>query len=104
MKDSRREFMTDEQINTTQIAMVVDFFLKCNSMYEPVVENRVYRKRSENAAVIQKDVALAVHDAARAEQDSARTARDVANNAKGALLRPTSWRITALLRSLGLWE
>jgi predicted O-methyltransferase YrrM len=46
MIDRRSEFMTDEQINTAQIAMVVDLFLKPNSMYEAVVENRIYRKRS----------------------------------------------------------
>ena len=103
MIDRRTEFMTDEQINTAQIAMVVDLFLKRNSMYEAAVENRIYRKRSEDGVVVQQGATLAARDAAYVERDAALMA-DVANTAKGALLRPTSSRIRAVLRAFSLWK
>jgi predicted O-methyltransferase YrrM len=44
MQDTRREFMTDEQINTPQVKMVVDLFLHGNANYEAIQPNRLYRK------------------------------------------------------------
>lgn len=39
-----RDFMTDEQINTTQVALVVELFIKNNPSYREVLPNRVYQK------------------------------------------------------------
>ncbi|MCD8570243.1 MAG: class I SAM-dependent methyltransferase [Alphaproteobacteria bacterium] len=39
-----KEFMTDEQINTTQVALVVELFVKTHPSYREVIENRVYQK------------------------------------------------------------
>ncbi len=47
MKEIRHDFMTDEQINTTQLAMVVDLFLNGNPQYEVMTQNRIYRKRAQ---------------------------------------------------------
>jgi predicted O-methyltransferase YrrM len=44
MKDTRNEFMTDEQIDTAQVAMVVDIFLNGNPNYDVINKNRIYRK------------------------------------------------------------
>lgn len=82
--------------------MVVDLFLKCNNMYEPVVENRIYKKRSENGVVVQQGGALAARNAAYAEQDVAPTAHGVANTTQGAFVRPISSKITTLLRAFSL--
>jgi hypothetical protein len=49
MKEIRHEFMTDEQINTAQLAMVVDLFLNGNPQYEVITQNRIYRKRPAKA-------------------------------------------------------
>lgn len=46
MKESRQEFMTDEQINTAQVAMVINLFLKGNPNYQVMVEGRIYRKHN----------------------------------------------------------
>lgn len=46
MKETRQDFMTDEQIGTRQVAMVVDLFLKGNPGYEEVYKDRIYRKRA----------------------------------------------------------
>ncbi len=44
MQDCRDRFMTDEQLRTPQVKMVVDLFLNGNAGYEPVRPNRLYRK------------------------------------------------------------
>ena len=44
MRETRRQFMTDEQIQTPQVGMVIDLFLRDNAGYEPVQPNRLYRK------------------------------------------------------------
>jgi predicted O-methyltransferase YrrM len=49
MKEIRHDFMTDEQINTAQLAMVVDLFLNGNPQYEVITQNRIYRKRPAKA-------------------------------------------------------
>ena len=48
MKEIRQEFMTDEQINTAQLAMVVNLFLNSNPGYEVITKNRIYRKLPVN--------------------------------------------------------
>ena len=48
MKDVRELFMTDEQIRTPQVRMVVDLFLSNNPNYEMVADRRVYRKISSH--------------------------------------------------------
>ncbi len=45
MRECRNAFMTDEQIDTAQLAMVVDLFLNGNPAYEVITKNRIYRKR-----------------------------------------------------------
>jgi len=45
MQEIRHEFMTEEQINTPQLAMVVELFLNGNPAYEVIRKNRIYRKR-----------------------------------------------------------
>ena len=45
MKEIRHDFMTDEQINTAQLAMVVNLFLNGNPQYDVITQNRIYRKR-----------------------------------------------------------
>jgi predicted O-methyltransferase YrrM len=100
MRHTRQEFMTDEQLDTAQIAMVVDLFLKSNPLYEAVVENRIYRKCFEDGVTVQRDAALASRDAAYAARDSALAARDAAYTERDALLRSRSWRITAPLRAV----
>lgn len=49
MKQTRHDFMTDEQIDTAQLAMVVDLFLNGNPAYEVIAPNRIYRKRPARA-------------------------------------------------------
>ena len=44
MRDSREQFMTDEQIRTPQVKMVVDLLLHGNAGYAAVQPNRLYRK------------------------------------------------------------
>lgn len=45
MQGRRREYMTDEQIEATQIKLFVDTLVKTHPGYEEVIENNVYRKR-----------------------------------------------------------
>lgn len=45
MKDSRQKYMTDEQINAQQVALVVDTLVKPHPSYEEIVVNVAYRKR-----------------------------------------------------------
>lgn len=45
MVATRDELMTDEQMATPQVAMVVGLFVRDNPAYETVVANRLFRKR-----------------------------------------------------------
>jgi FkbM family methyltransferase len=44
MQETRDQFMTEEQIRTPQVKMVVDMFLNGNAGYSVVQPNRLYRK------------------------------------------------------------
>jgi predicted O-methyltransferase YrrM len=44
MQDIRHEFMTDEQIATPQVAMVIDLCLTNNKSYETIMPKRLFRK------------------------------------------------------------
>jgi FkbM family methyltransferase len=44
MHESRGQFMTDEQISTPQVKMVIDLFLYGNTGYETLQPNRLFRK------------------------------------------------------------
>jgi hypothetical protein len=54
----------------------------------------------ENEMARARDAALAERDLARAGRDAAEAARDVAIAERDALLRSTSWKVTASLRAL----
>jgi len=44
MKSVRHDFMTEEQIGTRQVSMIIDLFLADNDGYETLVANRLFRK------------------------------------------------------------
>ena len=44
MADKRDQFMTSEQIETRQVALVVDLLVASNPQYEVVTKNKVYKK------------------------------------------------------------
>ncbi len=46
MRETRHEFMTQEQIDTYQIKIVVDLFVKSSIRYMEVIADKVYRKLS----------------------------------------------------------
>lgn len=46
MADTRDQFMTAEQAATPQVAMVVDVCLRGNREYRPLIENRLFQRRS----------------------------------------------------------
>jgi hypothetical protein len=48
MQETREQFMTDEQIEVPQVALVVDLLVKTHPDYESVTENRVFRKVRDN--------------------------------------------------------
>ncbi len=45
MKKIRSDYMTSEQENAPQIKMLVDTFVRDDDRYEPIIANRLYRKR-----------------------------------------------------------
>lgn len=50
MQDTRGAFMTDEQVRTPQVKMVLDLFLRGNPNYAEQQPNRLYRKMGASAA------------------------------------------------------
>ena len=44
MHDTRQDFMTEEQIRTPQVKMVIDLFLRGNPAYQTLQTNRLFRK------------------------------------------------------------
>src|SRR6185312_8262709 len=55
MQETRDDFMTQEQIRTAQVKMVVDLFLRGNPDYQVLQPNRLYRKLASPGAARQTE-------------------------------------------------
>jgi tRNA A58 N-methylase Trm61 len=49
MKSVRESYMTEEQIATKQVAMVIDLFVSKNEGYTTIIENRLFKKKLNHA-------------------------------------------------------
>jgi predicted O-methyltransferase YrrM len=52
MKSVRHRYMTEEQEAAKQVKMLVELFVAQNPLFEPLVPNRIYRKRALDIRVV----------------------------------------------------